>query len=199
MGQELDCVLRYEGRERRGRAQLESDHILFRGEERIRIPLHESRDVTAREGTLLVETAGGTAAFELGAAAEKWARKILHPPTRAEKLGLKAGLAVRVEGEFPADFLKELEGLPAAGKTGADLIFLAAPEQRSLRAIPKLAQALAPAGGLWVVYPKGVQAIREIDVIEAGRAAGLKDIKVMAFSATHTGLRFAIPVAARPR
>jgi hypothetical protein len=48
-----------------------------------------------------------------------------------------------------------------------------------------------------VIYPKGVQEIREIDVIEAGRAAGLKDTKVVGFSATHTGLRFTIPLAAR--
>jgi hypothetical protein len=33
--------------------------------------------------------------------------------------------------------------------------------------------------------------------LEGGRAAGLKDIKVASFSATHTALKFAIPVAAR--
>jgi hypothetical protein len=44
------------------------------------------------------------------------------------------------------------------------------------------------------VYPKGVKEIREVEVIEAGRAAGLKDIKVCAFSATHTGLKFVFPV-----
>jgi hypothetical protein len=44
------------------------------------------------------------------------------------------------------------------------------------------------------VYPKGVAAIREIEVIEAGRAAGLKDIKVASFSSTHTALQFALPV-----
>ena len=56
---------------------------------------------------------------------------------------------------------------------------------------------LASKGALWVVYPKGVQIIREIEVIDAGRAAGLKDTKVVAFSPTHPALRFVIPVAAR--
>jgi hypothetical protein len=49
------------------------------------------------------------------------------------------------------------------------------------------------AGGpaaLWVVYPKGVEAIREIEVIEAGRSAGLKHTKVARCSDTHTALRF---------
>ena len=40
-------------------------------------------------------------------------------------------------------------------------------------------------------------AIREVEVIERGRTAGLKDVKVASFSATHTALKFVIPVAAR--
>ncbi len=199
MGQELDCRLHYQGSLWSGRAQLEGDHILFRGDERIRIHFRDVSGVSARDGVLHLELHGGAADFELGAAAEKWARKIQHPPTRAEKLGIREGLTVRVEGEFPADLLKEVEMLPAAGAEHADLIFLAAPEQRALEKVAGLAAALQPAGALWVVYPKGVAAIREIDVIQAGRAAGLKDVKVVSFSATHTGLRFVIPVAARPR
>jgi hypothetical protein len=53
---------------------------------------------------------------------------------------------------------------------------------------------LNPRGALWVVYPKGHAAIREIEVINAGREAGLKDNKVVSFSSTHTALRFALPV-----
>jgi len=79
----------------------------------------------------------------------------------------------------------------------ADLIFLAASGTTDLARISDLARKLEPAGGLWVIYPKGVQEIREIDVIEAGRAAGLKDTKVVRFSSTHTGLRFTIPLPAR--
>ena len=197
MGQELACRLQYQGRESGGRAQFESDHILFRGDERLKIPLREVRSVKARGGVLELELAGGIAALELGAAAEKWAKKILHPPTRADKLGLKAGLTVRVEGGFPADFLAELEGLRVVGKGKADLIFLAAATGAELRRVAKLMGGMTAAGALWIVYPKGVAAIREVEVIEAGRAAGLKDTKVMAFSATHTALRFVIPVAMR--
>lgn len=37
--------------------------------------------------------------------------------------------------------------------------------------------------------------IRAVEVIEAGRAAGLKDTKVARFSSTHTALRFVPPRA----
>jgi hypothetical protein len=53
------------------------------------------------------------------------------------------------------------------------------------------------AQALWVVYPKGKKDITEIDVISAGRKAGLKDVKVVGFSATHTALKFVLPIEKR--
>ena len=44
---------------------------------------------------------------------------------------------------------------------------------------------------------RSVTAIREKQVLETGRAAGPKDVKVASFSASHTALKFVIPVAAR--
>jgi hypothetical protein len=41
-----------------------------------------------------------------------------------------------------------------------------------------------------VIYPKGIQAVTENDVIKAGRSVGFADIKVAAFSPTHTALKF---------
>lgn len=196
MGQELECRLRYQKRSFAGKAYLETDHILFRGAERVKIALKEVTSVSAKAGVLRLDFPGGPAVLELGAAAEKWAQKILHPPTRASKLGVKAGLAVRMEGEFDTEFLEELRDTETA-KGKADLIFFLAADAQVLMRIPKLAAGLKPAGALWVVYPKGVTAIREVEVIERGRAAGLKDVKVASFSSTHTALKFVIPLAAR--
>jgi hypothetical protein len=193
MGQEVDCTLRYRGRILAGKAYLETAFILFRGEERLKILFEQLTGVHAADGILKLEFAEGPALFELGAAAEKWARKILHPPTRLEKLGVKPGLAIVVEGELDAGFLREI-GEAAGPKAQADLLFFAAQKTADLACIAKLKARLKPRGALWVVYPKGVAAIREIEVIEAGRAAGLKDIKVASFSSTHTALRFALPV-----
>jgi hypothetical protein len=44
---------------------------------------------------------------------------------------------------------------------------------------------------------KGQKNIREVDVIAAGRSAGLTDNKFCRFSETHTALRFVIPLARR--
>jgi hypothetical protein len=193
MGQELDCTLRYGKRTLTGKAYLETSYLLFRGEERIKIPFEEMTGVSTNGGVLKLEFPKGPALFELGAAAEKWARKILHPPTRMEKLGVKAGLAIAVEGEMDADFLREI-GEVVGAKAKADLLFLAVEEAAGLARIAKLKSRLNPRGALWVIYPKGVARIREVEVIEAGRAAGLKDVKVASFSSTHTALRFVLPV-----
>jgi hypothetical protein len=193
MGQELDCTLRYRRRTLAGKAYLETAYILFRGEERLKIPFEELTGVYAADGVLRLEFAQGPALFELGAAAEKWARKILHPPTRLEKLGVKPGIAIAVEGELEPQFLSEISAAMVAAKAKADLLFFAARKTADLARIAKLKSRLNPRGALWVVYPKGVAAIREIEVIEAGRAAGFKDNKVASFSSTHTALRFALP------
>jgi hypothetical protein len=144
---------------------------------------------------LTLEFAGGPARFELGAAAEKWAHKILHPPSRLGKLGVKPGLTVSVSGDFDTGFLAELPAPAAKGKS--DLVFFAAAKSADLSKVRKLAGPIEADGALWIVYPKGVKEIREIDVIESGRAAGLKDVKVASFSATHTALKFVVPLASR--
>jgi hypothetical protein len=202
MGQELDCRMKYQHRTLEGRAYLEGDHILFRGlsrgDERLKIVLKDLQSVSAQDGVLHLDFSGERASLELGAAAEKWAQKILHPPSRASKLGIKPGMTVRLAGEFEREFLDELSGvLSVTGKAKADLIFLAAGDHDALAQIAKLTAMLNPAGALWVIYPKGSKAIREVEVFQGGRAAGLKDTKVASFSATHTALRFVIPISAR--
>lgn len=196
MGQELECRMHYQRRTLAGKAYLETDFLLFRGDERVKIPFKDLKAVQAADGMLYLDFGGGPARLELGAAAEKWAAKILHPPSRADKLGVKAGLSVRVVGEFEAEFLEELGGLEEArGKV--DLVFVSAAAKKDLARLGQLVGGMKAAGALWVVYPKGVAAIREIEVIEAGRASGLKDVKVASFSASHTALKFVISVAAR--
>ena len=188
MGQELECRMRYRKRALSGKAYLETDHLLFRGDESVKIYLKDLKTVKASAGVLHLEFAGGPARLELGAAAEKWANKILYPPSRAQKLGIKPGLSVRVVGEFEPGFLSELSAEAAKGEE--DLVFFAAQSKKDLARICKLLPGLKPAGALWVVYPKGVPQIREAEVIAAGREAGLKDVKVAGFSATHTALKF---------
>lgn len=195
MGQELDCTLRWQQRTLKGRAYLETDHLRFRGDERLKFGFKDLIKVSAANGILKLESPEGSAEFELGKAAPKWVEKILHPPSLLDKLGVKEGLSAKLVGDFDPAFSAGMKG--RAGKGKQDLIFFAARQAGDLRRLPELARGLKPAGGLWVVYPKGVTIIRESNVLQAGRAAGLKDVKVCGFSSTHTGLKFVIPLADR--
>jgi Fe2+ transport system protein FeoA len=119
-----------------------------------------------------------------------------------DKLGVKPGQRIAVLGVESAEFLTELAArVPeyAAGKgmAGADLIFFSAEAVANLGQLSSLGRSIQKNGAVWVVYPKGQKHIRGIDVIKAGRSAGLTDNKVCSFSATHTALRFCIPVAKR--
>src|SRR4051812_3694814 len=97
-----------------GKARLETAALQFRGGDlKLSIPFAEMSRVAARGGTLRVTFPGGTAAFELGDAAPKWAAKILHPPSRLQKIGVKPEWRVSAIGVDDAAFLAELEGAVA--------------------------------------------------------------------------------------
>ncbi|HXQ97134.1 MAG TPA: hypothetical protein VN774_01725 [Candidatus Limnocylindrales bacterium] len=192
--------MRFGGKTAEGRALLETNEIIFRGDFRLKIPLKQITGVKAVKGELRVNSPQGEAVFELGAAAQKWAEKILHPKSVMEKIGVKDGTKAVVVDIDDQDFLKQLKGRAECSSKVArrsETIFFGAESAGSLKRVPAFARALAPAGALWIVYPKGQTAIREIDVIGAGRRAGLKDVKVVGFSATHTALKFVIPLAKR--
>ena len=66
---------------------------------------------------------------------------------------------------------------------------------------PKFARRLAPAGMLWVSWPKKTSGVvtdlNENDVRRIGLAAGLVDVKVCAVSEVWSGLKFVIRVKDR--
>jgi hypothetical protein len=186
-----------------GKALLETSEILFRGGFRLKIPFSTIKSAKAVDGELRLQTAERLAVFHLGATAEKWCDKILHPKTRIEKLGVKPGARVSLLGEFEPEFLRELTGLTKSvnkSKVASDsewIFFAADAKQDLLAALPKIAKAIHGAAALWIVYPKGQKQITENDVLAAGRKTGLKDVKVVGFSATHTALKFVIPLPKR--
>jgi len=203
MGNELNCVARIDGKRERGKALLETSELIFRGAQcRVKIRFSEMSGVEARDGELRIKTKDAVFGFAVGQAAEKWREKILHPKTRLEKLGVKAGMGVEVIGEPDLEFAKELGQSRAVtekgnAKPGASLVFWFVEGKNALHALGKVRKKLAGATGLWVVYAKGRKEMTELDVLNAGRKAGLKDVKVVGFSPTHTALKFVIPVEKR--
>lgn len=203
MGSEVKCVARIDGKKDEGKALLETSELLFRGtKSRVKITFAEMESVTAADGELRVKTKGGKFAFAVGAAAEKWREKILHPKTRIEKLGVKAGTRVTVIGEAETEFAKELQKSKAEVANGdaeanAELVFWFVDDRNALNRTGQAAKKLKGAAGLWIVYPKGQKEITENDVLGAGRKAGLKDVKVVGFSPAQTALKFVIPAGKR--
>jgi len=205
VGNEANCVVRIGKQKARGNALLETAEITFRSEDgamRLKFSFAEIKSAATADGHLRLEVPEGPAIFELGADAAKWCEKILHPKTRMEKLGVKADAAVALVGNFDEGFLAELRSQTKNvdnGKVGADAqwIFFAADSTKELSQVPKLAKGLKGAAALWIVYPKGRKQITENDVIGAGRKSGLKDVKVVGFSLTHTALKFVKPVEKR--
>jgi hypothetical protein len=202
MGNEATCTVRFGKQQSNGKAVLETSEILFRGDIPLKIPFSSIKSAKSLDGELRLQTPKGLAVFELGAAAAKWCEKILHPKSPVEKQGVKPGAKVSLLGNFDEYFLRELREMDSVvtyGKAAEDTewVFFAADLQKHLAQVSKIAKSLKSAAALWIVYPKGRKDITENDVLAAGRKAGLKDVKVVGFSATHTALKFVIPVARR--
>ena len=206
MGQERETTLRISKRRIEGEALLETAEIIFRpvdGSKRLKFAFADIvKSVKTVDGELRFHTEEGPAVLELGPAAEKWAEKILHPKSRAEKLGVKNAMRVSLVGKFDDTFERELSVTTnnvAKGKIAADseLIFVAVESSKGLSDVAKIAKSVKGAAGLWIVYPKGKKEITETDVIGAGRKTGLKDVKVVGFSPTHTALKFVLPLEKR--
>ncbi len=164
----------------------------------MKIALNAITAVRAKDGELHVRTKEGLTTFKLGPKAAKWYEKIANPKSLVDKLGVKAGQSVSVIGSFPFGFLTHLKEHGTSitkNKIPKDSswIFLAADEKQELDALPSLAKAIQGVTALWLVYPKGQKIITEADVRVAGLKAGLVDVKVASFSATHTALKFVLP------
>jgi len=186
-----------------GKALLETDVLQLRGDRvKLSIPFTAMRNVQAAGGVLRFDSPHGGIALELGSAAPKWAEKILPPPSRLAKIGVKPDWRVVTLGVGDEDFLAELEHAVALLSIGrlvkdCDAIFFGATSASQLGRLEVLKKSLKPNGALWVVRPKGRPEITEAAVMQAGKAAGLVDVKVVRFSATHTAEKLVIPIKDR--
>src|SRR5262245_40334135 len=112
-----------------------------------------------------------------------------------KKLGLKPGMKALLMGAV----YKPPSGVTVATKPGAGLdfvhVFVKEREDLSNR-FETLAKSLAPAGMLWVSWPKGASKVKtdlnENIVRDIGLKAGLVDVKVCAVDDVWSGLKFVI-------
>ena len=130
----------------------------------------------------------------------------------AKKLGIKDDFRA-VLLHVPDDVKTELRDVLAkcrihtfSRQIGRDLdfIFLFAKSRAGLALeLFPAAKALAPAGMLWISWPKKASGVAtdltENVIRQSGLDAGLVDVKVCAVTDVWSGLKFVIPVENRPK
>lgn len=198
MGREATCSARWGARAGEVKALLESTEIVVRGAFRAAAPLAELRDVRADGDTLRFSVRGEEVALMLGAAAPRWAAKIVAPPpSLAAKLGIGVTTRLFVTGRIDDPELAAALGTArrtrAAGS--ADVIVARVDDPDALARIVTTHRAHLERGvPLWVVYTKGKGApLGEGAVRAMLRERGLMDLKVAAVSPALTALKFARP------
>ena len=124
-----------------------------------------------------------------------------------KKLGIKAGFRVRL-ANAPAEVRAELrEALAECEMKAGDLLDFAIIFTKSRLELTKefsrMAKLLAPAGMLWVSWPKkssGVASDLDENLVRGiGLDAGLVDVKVCAVTEVWSGLKFVRRVKDRKR
>lgn len=202
MGREATCVAKSGGQSGEGKALLESDTLIFRGEFRVKVSLSDITKVTARNGVLNVEWSAGKLALLLGKDADKWAEAITNPKSLMDKMGVKPGLEVAIVGRFETSFRTEIMdalGVKPGVKPvpGLDLVFYLLVHENDPEKFKELKAAIEPDGGIWAVYPRGRKDLSEDTIRSAARAVGLVDIKIVRVSNTHGAVKLVIPKADR--
>jgi hypothetical protein len=194
VGAEAACNVTVDRKTSAGKALLEANEIIFRGDFRLVIPLEQITAIDATDGKLAVTYADGTAVFDLGPRAEKWAAKIRNPKSVIDKLDVEAGqraVLLHVRDEGFADRLRERgAAVSTRAARDADVIFVGAETLGELAGLRQLVAQIKRDGAIWTITPKGKGGIKDTDVMGVAKAAGLVALKVVSFSDTHSANKF---------
>ena len=126
-----------------------------------------------------------------------------------DKLGIKSGHKIYI-GNAPSNYMETLGRMPEGAHVTkmlngpCDFIQFFTKEKAQLESsFPKLKKHLAPAGALWISWPKGASGIKtdlnENVAREIGLKNGLVDVKVCAVDDVWSGLKFVLRLKDRSR
>lgn len=201
MGNEAFCRIEVDGVEASVKALLETEELIVRGELRMRMPFAELQDVCVNDGMLHVRWQAKRVALELGPSADRWANKILHPKSVVDKLGIRPAQKISIVGALDEELLHHLDhrsgDVSRELRSDSDAVFLVAERPADLLHLEKAKSSIKPAGCVWIVRTKGAAHLTETDVMSAGRAAGLVDVKVVRLSEKRSADKFVIPARDR--
>jgi hypothetical protein len=188
------------------RAHLDSQTLELTGGKKLKLPLASVTAAVVKGGVLTVVAGKTKFSLALGVKeAEAWQRKILNPPSLADKLGFKPDKTVALAGVMPAEILKAATVVlratavkslgPKTPAADIAVIMLAPGNERPLIEAAARALGAGQADAAWLVYEKG-RPVNGDGIIALARASGLKDTKVARVSDKHAALRF-IPASGR--
>lgn len=204
--EEKKVAITIDGRAATGDALLETDEILLRvtGEpKRRKVPLASLKKLRVEDGVLAFTSEKVAYALTLGVRADRWQARIAAPPSLLDKLGVKAGMRVHVNGvDDEAAFARELVDrkteLVPLGKD-ASVAVLGLATQSDLKQLAAARKKLADDAALWAVWPKGRKELTEDHIRAAALACGLVDVKVARFSDVRSALKLVVPVKDRAK
>ena len=192
MGREAVIPAEYAGRSGAAKVLLEGEGLILRAPLAARIPRGEITDLAIDGDALTGMGPEGAFRLSLGATeAAKWKAALEKPlPTLAEKLGLRAGVAVWTSGDFDTtELAAALAGSARVDAGAADLRLIRA---HSLGALMRgLDDSAASSAPVWVIHGKGRGvAFGDNAVRQVMRDLGHVDVKVSAVSADLSATRY---------
>jgi hypothetical protein len=205
MGTEIVCEAKYKRASYRVKLHLDRQALTLRDELKLSIPLKEIQQVAAKDDRLTVKWNNDTVVLHVGNKAERLANSIRNPRSLLDRLGIKPDHTVSIVGLDDPSFVEELRQRTDAVaedsvKAKSDVIFLRARQRANLQRLKTLRRSLKSNGAIWVLWKKGSKDpadVKESEVMAAGKAQGLVDVKIASFSDELSALKFVIPVADR--
>jgi hypothetical protein len=205
MGREATGTIRTAEGKGKAKVLLETEELIFRGEVRAKVPFRALTVIEPGPGGLRLVWPDGEAVVDLSdVESSRWADRIRNPPGLLDKLGVKDGTRVAVlepdyDGFADPDFAaalatRRVERVPDGP---ADVVVWGLDDVGDLARLVFLIGWIHPAGALWAVWRKGQRDLNENHVREAALDAGLVDVKVARFSATHSALKLVVPRSKR--
>ncbi len=175
------------------KAMLESDHILLRGDLRATLHLSTLRAVRTDGEALHASTDLGMLTLILGEReAALWHRKILSPPSLAQKLGVAGHSRIHVIDAHPV-LTSTLTAMvaPIHDIDSAEIVFLLVDTPETLQRLPALIARIPREAQLWAIRTKGkAAAVKESELMAALREHGFRPNKTAAWSAEYAADRY---------
>ncbi|MBN8648918.1 MAG: hypothetical protein J0L55_13275, partial [Caulobacterales bacterium] len=127
--------------------------------------------------------------------AQKWYKKIIMPPkTLAQKFGINSESKIHLMNDFTSDEVNfALSNFQKVEIENAKIIFAQLLNFDDIEIIHKKIANLSPNFAIWLIYPKGKNAIlKESDIRQYMRQNGFMDNKISAIDDVFTATRYAL-------